>query len=271
MTLLAVTAWAADRIIRIEMQVNVLLDNGARRNLASLGFARAIDARILRAEDAQLSNPDGSALEHLGRIEVGISFKGPAGTRVEKIRCLVVKSLPTALVIGHRIIQKFGLEEASKLAIFGPILMNPRSKKEKRDNDIYSKAIAATRKEQEERLAAARKAERAMTAAPSTPAVNPAPAKPKTSPLVRVDSPLGGSDTTAASPRSSMTFRRRSNTTSTAASSPSLRTNSSDSHRPSGFSKNAANAALPTASDVPHALQRKASRHRRSDAQDLNK
>jgi hypothetical protein len=248
-----------------------LLDGGARRNLASLGFARAINARPLPAEDAQLRNPDGSPLEHLGRIKVGISFKGPAGTRVEEIRCLVVRTLPTALVIGHRIIQKFGLEEASKLAIFGPILMNSRSNKEKRDNDICSKAIAATRKEQEERLAAARKAERDMTAAPSTPAVNRTPAKPKTSPLVRVESPLGGSDTTAASPRSSMTFHRRSNTTSTAASSPSLRTNSSDSHRPSGFFTNSAHTALPTASDVSHAHQRKASRHRRSDAQDLNK
>lgn len=250
------------------MQVKALLDGGARRNLASLEFARAINARILPADDVKFDNPDGSTLEHMGRIKVGISFKGPAGTRIEQIRCLVVKNLKTALLIGHRTIRKFDLKEASKLPIFGPILMDPSSKKELLDNETYSKAIAARRKEQNERQAAARKAERVKTAA-ATPAANAAPAKPTASPLARVDSPLGGSDTTAASPRSSMTFHRRSNA-STATSSPSLRTNSSDSHRPSGSSTSTPKSAQTTASAVSHGLQRKPSFHRRSHAQDLN-
>lgn len=263
LSLLAVTTWAADRTIRTEMEINALLDGGAVRNLASWEFARAIDAPILSADDVHLTNPDGSDLEHLGRIRVGISFKGPAGTRVETIRCLVVRNLKTALLIGRRIIRKFDLEEASKLPIFGPILLNPRSKKEKRDNTSISNAIAAARKDQEARMVPARKAERALAAATS--------AKPKTSSIARADSLLGGSDTTSTSARSSMTFSGRSNTISTTTSSPSLRTNSSDSHRPSGFSSVAGTAGLSTASAVSPLLQRNHSGHRRSDAQDRHK
>jgi hypothetical protein len=234
-----------------------------------LGFARAINARISPADDVKLENPDGSILKHMGRIKVNISFKGPAGTRIERIRCLVVRNLKTALLIGRRIIKKLDLEQASK-AVFGPILMNPRSKKEKRDNETNSKAIAAVRVEDNHRQAVARKAERAMTATPSTPAADPTPAKPKTSPPERVESPIGGSDTTAASPRSSMTFHRRSNTSSTATSSPSLRTNSSHSNRGNPLASSAANAVRSTTSVVTPGLQRKSSRHRRSDAQDLS-
>lgn len=265
-SILAITAWAADRCISVERQVKALLDTGAHKSFVSPDFADGIHAPINQVDRIDLTNPDGSSLEALGCIKVGFSWAGPHGiTKIAQIQCYIVKDLVVGMSIGKIHIDKLQLLNAPP-SLFGPIMFSARSKKEKLADERKSKDVAAARKVEAEQQANERAAERAREdeaarlkaiariAAVTAPKWSPPPSR-------GVDSPICGSDTTAPSQQSSMTFASRSNTISTLASTPSLRTTtSSESQRP--FSP-----SLSTASSNPQILQRQPSKHRRSDAQ----
>lgn len=242
-----------------------MLDTGAPKSLVSYEFAEALNAPITPADNVFLTNPDGSDLDVLGCIKVGLSWPGPSGTRFARIQCYIVRDLQTGMTIGEPIINKLKLLDIPK-PLFGPIIFSSRSRKEKISDAKTSEDVIATRNAEKDREAEARATERARLDAIARDHAA-AVAVRNASLHLRSDSPMGGSDTTAPSRNSSMTFSGRSTTASTVASSLSLRTTtSSESQRSLHFLERIASSALSSASSNPRLPHRVHSNHRRTDA-----
>jgi hypothetical protein len=170
---------------------------------------------------------------------IRFKWETSSGTNFAKVHCYVVTDSRIGMLICESVIRKLDLLE--EVSLQAPVLLTKRTKQEKRDNASRSSVITAAHKAEADSLAAARSAERArieaveraQKEAASHAATNAAAAiAPRAIPQFRADSPLGGSDTTAASIRSS---RTGFTTISSVTSSLSLRTASSESQRPQQF------------------------------------
>lgn len=216
--LLPVTAWAACGTIQV--QIKVLLDDGASKNCVSEEFCEAINAQIDTEKIVDLAGADGRRLQVLGCVTVFLSWEGLSGTKIKKIQCYVVKDLEMAMLICHAYILKLQLRGSP--AMQAPILSS-RTKQAKLDDEKKSREIAAAAMVKEQQEEARRKADRKKLedSQLSTPNLKSSGA------IGSLSSLIGGSDTTAASRSSSMTGPGSSitgrNTPSSQASSPILR------------------------------------------------
>jgi hypothetical protein len=177
-----------------------------------------------------LVNAIGQAVEVLGRVNVGFSWKGPSATLFARTWCYVVKDLQVGMLLCAAVTSKLRLRESP--ALLASLLFTPRTKKTKIDDKAKSQQIADINKAKEQCDAAQRKADRAKLD-DKTPQ---RPQKHETKPSG--DSLLGGSDTSSGSPLSSSTGFDRSATTSptnqssrTASSFDSQRRHGSLTHR----------------------------------------
>jgi len=211
--LLDITAWAADGDHKCEKVLTALLDDGAQKNCISEEFAEAIHATVQKKTEVWMTTAIGQQVDVLGEVMVGFSWKGPSGTKFNKIKCYVVKDLQVGMLICANVTSKLGLRTSPSL--LAPVLFTARSKQAKHDDARKSMEIAELAKATERHEAERRKAERAKLEQIASAAVNPnqKPRATMSSRLGSFDSMLGGSDTSASSPRSSSTGLDRSTTT----------------------------------------------------------
>lgn len=180
---------------------------------------------------------NGQEVEVLGRVMIGFSWKGPSATRFAKIRCYVVKNLAVGMLVCAAVTAKLKLRDSPSL--LAPLLFNPRTKQAKTNDAQKSKQVADAAKAQEQREAAQRKADRTKLEDPTKPQ---RPQTHKARP--RFDSLLGGSDTSSASPKSSLTGFDRS-TTSTPTDRTSRTGTSLESQRSYGSLSHRRSKAVP--------------------------
>jgi hypothetical protein len=210
--------WAGCRTVQV--QIKVLLDDGASKNCVSEEFCEAINAPIDTEKIVDLAGADGGKLQVLGRITVFLSWEGLSGTKIKKIPCYVVKGLEMAMLICHAYILKLQLRGSP--AIQAPILSS-RTKQAKLDDEKKSRDIAAAALAREQQEEARRKADRKKLEDSHLSTTN----LKSSGTIGSLSSLLDGSDTTAASRSSSMTGLSSSitgrNTPQSRLSSPFLR------------------------------------------------
>lgn len=149
---------------------------------------------------------NGQALEVLGSVKIHVMWKGTSVSKIPpEVRCYVVRDLEPAMLFGSNHIAKFRLRESP--ALQAAILLGGRSQQQ-RDNDVRrSQQIAALATANEQLEAERRRAERANLEQLAAPVDNTQmPGVTMNSMMSgRSDSLLGGSCTSASSPKSSST------------------------------------------------------------------
>lgn len=190
--------WADDGDRRHKIDLTVLLDDGAEKSCISEEVAHAIRAPIKQNTEIEIKNATGQRVDVLGEVLVGIKWKAPSGDRVKRIRCYVVRDLQVGMLVSAIIILRLGLRDSSSL--LAPMILSARSKAAKLVDEQKSEDIAAANKAREQHEAELRKFERAKLEQDSTAATRTQDGASTHScesrkPRARVDSLLGGSDT----------------------------------------------------------------------------
>lgn len=154
-------AWAGERTEnRVVARVQALLDSGAAADCISEVLCKDLEVALIQSSTGTYVAADGSPVQVSGHAWVSIKWNRPSfgPSARAKIKFSVIKDLQVDMLIGAKTIEYQNMRDCAVLA---PILLAPRSKKTKAEENhasLQKKAAGIVEAAQE---AAQRKTKRA--------------------------------------------------------------------------------------------------------------